>query len=105
FFTYLALNAPHGPFDAPAEEEKFYHEKVKDPKVASFFGMIGNIDRNMARLNDWLVRTNLRDNTLLIFMTDNGSAAGATFYNAGMRGEKGSNYDGGHRVPCFIRWP
>ncbi len=105
FFTYLALNAPHGPFDAPEEDERFYREKVEYPKVASFFGMIGNIDRNMARLNDWLVRRNLRDNTLLIFMTDNGSAAGATFYNAGMRGEKGSNYDGGHRVPCFIRWP
>lgn len=104
FFTYLALNAPHGPFDALEEDEAIFRDKV-DAKTASFYGMIRNIDRNMARLEEWLVKHNLRENTLVIFMTDNGSAVGAPVYNAGMRGEKGSNYDGGHRVPCFIRWP
>src|SRR5690606_34735471 len=54
-------------------------------------------------------------NTLLLFMTDNGTSAGVTFeeqgnkvekgFNAGMRGKKGSMYEGGHRVPFFIRWP
>lgn len=105
FFTYLALNAPHGPFDALPEDEALYRGKVDDAKVASFYGMISNIDRNMARLNKWLDENGLRNNTILIFMTDNGSAAGAGVYNASMRGEKGSIYDGGHRVPCFIRWP
>jgi hypothetical protein len=50
----------------------------------------------------------LEKDTILIFMTDNGTAAGfrkGVGFNAGMRGTKGSEYDGGHRVPCFIRWP
>jgi len=105
FFTYLSLNAPHGPFHAPKEDFDFYRGKVSDNKTASFFGMIRNIDQNMARLDDWLKKKNIQDNTLIFFMTDNGSAAGAKVYNAAMRGEKGSNYEGGHRVPCFIRWP
>jgi hypothetical protein len=49
-----------------------------------------------------LKRLDLEQDTILIFMTDNGTSAG---YSAGMRGKKGSEYDGGHRVPCFIRWP
>lgn len=58
---------------------------------------------------------NLTENTILIFMADNGTAAGAKFngltsealagYNAGMRGKKSSIYEGGHRVPFFIHWP
>jgi len=68
----------------------------------------------MARLRQFLRQTGLEDNTILIFMTDNGSSGGARTddkqfatrgYNAGMRGMKGSYYDGGHRVPFFIRWP
>jgi hypothetical protein len=49
--------------------------------------------------------TGLRDNTLLLFMTDNGGTAGVRFFNAGMRGKKTEFYEGGHRVPAFIRWP
>ena len=105
FFTYLALNAPHGPFDAPEEDYNYYRGKVEDKKTASFFGMIRNMDQNMARLDTWLEKKGIKDNTIIIFMTDNGSAAGAKVFNAGMRGEKGSNYEGGHRVPCFVRWP
>ena len=47
----------------------------------------------------------LSDNTILIFMTDNGGTVGVPVFNAGMRGHKMELYDGGHRVPCFIRWP
>ena len=47
----------------------------------------------------------LTDNTILIFTTDNGTATGEQTYNAGLRGHKGSEYEGGHRVPLFIRWP
>ncbi|MCB0108145.1 MAG: sulfatase-like hydrolase/transferase, partial [Caldilineaceae bacterium] len=68
-------------------------------------GMIANIDENMARLERFLIENDLRDNTILIFMTDNGTATGEGVYNAGMRGKKTSLYEGGHRVPCFIRWP
>jgi len=67
-----------------------------------------NIDENMGRLLDKLKTLGLEENTILIFMTDNGTAAGfqgGRGFNAGMRGTKGSQYDGGHRVPCFVRWP
>jgi arylsulfatase len=104
FFTYLALNAPHGPFLSPALDFNFYRDQVADSTTASFLGMIRNIDRNMERLDDWLVRSGLKDNTLVVFMTDNGGTGGVELYNAGMRDKKGSNYEGGHRAACFMRW-
>jgi hypothetical protein len=89
---------------------------IDNPRVpnADFYGMISNIDENIQKLNSKLMELGLYDNTILIFMTDNGTAAGAELdeegyvtkgYNAGMRGKKGSEYDGGHRVPMFLRWP
>jgi len=105
FFTYIALNAPHGPFDAPLEDYNYYKDKVANEKVASFLGMIRNIDANMAGFEQWMVSRGLKDNTILIYMGDNGTANGETVYNAGLRGKKGSHYEGGHRAPCFIRWP
>jgi len=103
FFAYLSTNAPHGPFFAPEEYKKPY--KHLDRDTAGFFAMVANIDHNMARLDEMLAATGLRENTLLIFMTDNGGTGGIKVYNAGMRGAKASLYEGGHRVPCFIRWP
>jgi hypothetical protein len=92
--------------------------------MANFYGMIANIDENVGRLLGKLDEWKLADNTIVIFMTDNGTAAGVAGgrgqgkgknatksasawkgFNAGMRGQKGSQYEGGHRVPCFIRWP
>ncbi len=105
FFTYLATNTPHGPFLSPERELNYYASKGYDEKTANFLGMIENIDQNMERLDKWLVEKKLKENTLVVFMTDNGSAGGAAVFNAGMRGMKGSNYDGGHRAACFIRWP
>jgi hypothetical protein len=67
--------------------------------------MIANIDDNMGRLETFLRDTGLRDNTLLIFMTDNGGTAGVRVWNAGLREGKTTFYDGGHRVPCWMRWP
>ncbi len=105
FFTYIALNAPHGPFDAPTEDYNYYKDKVTNEKVASFFGMIRNIDTNMASFENWMISRGLKDNTILIYMGDNGTANGETVYNASLKGKKGSHYEGGHRAPCFIRWP
>lgn len=104
FFTYLALNAPHGPFYSPEDDYKFYRPLVKDSSTASFLGMVSNIDQNVKRLERWLIEKKVKDNTLIVFMNDNGGTGGVELYNAGMRGEKGSNYDGGHRAACFIRW-
>ena len=105
FFAYIALNAPHGPFHAPAQDFNFYKNKVDDTSTASFFGMIRNIDRNMEQLENWMEERGLKDNTVVVYMTDNGGTGGVDVYNAGMRDKKGSNYDGGHKAACFIRWP
>lgn len=104
FFAYICPNAPHGPLWVPDNYRQPYLDDV-NRNEASFFGMIANIDENMARLERFLLENELRDNTILIFMTDNGTATGQDVYNAGMRGKKTSLYEGGHRVPCFIRWP
>jgi arylsulfatase A-like enzyme len=102
FFCYLPTNVPHGPLFVPPQ----YAEPYKKPGVpANFFGMIANLDENIGRLMAMLDETGLADNTILIFMTDNGGTAGVKLFNAGMRDGKTSLYDGGHRVPCFIRWP
>lgn len=104
FFAYLATNAPHGPMHCPEEYSAPYLWQVPE-KQANFFGMIANIDNNVGKLRAWLRSEGLADNTVFIFMTDNGTAAGARVHNAGMRGNKGSQYEGGHRVPLFVHWP
>jgi len=102
FFVYLPTNAPHGPLLVAEKYSKPYLDQGVPASRAKFYGMVANIDENMGRLMDRLDELGLAENTILIFMTDNGTAAG----NRGpMRGAKGSPYEGGHRVPCFIRWP
>jgi arylsulfatase len=103
FFCYLPVNAPHAPLFVPDSYREPYRKQR--PAIRSFFAMIANIDENMGKLETFLRDTGLRDNTILIFMTDNGTATGDRLYNAGMRGKKQSLYDGGHRVPLFVRWP
>jgi arylsulfatase A-like enzyme len=103
FLAYIATNAPHGPMHSPPASSKPY-EKL-GVGVSNFFGMISNIDDNVGALRKFLDDENLTENTIFIFTTDNGSSSGARVFNSQMRGQKGSEYDGGHRVPFFIRWP
>ena len=101
-FCYIPTNAPHGPYLVAEKYSKPYRDKGVKGGRAAFYGMITNIDENMGRLMAKLDALGIADNTILIFMTDNGTSSGAS---GGMRGRKGSEYDGGHRVPCFLRWP
>ena len=103
FVAYISTNAPHGPLHAPEESAKKYADQNK--KLANFFGMIDNIDTNVGQLRAFLAEKNLAENTIFIFTTDNGTAGGNKVFNAQMRGKKGSQYDGGHRVPFFVYWP
>ncbi|UCF44610.1 MAG: arylsulfatase [Planctomycetota bacterium] len=106
FFCYLSTNAPHWPYNVADKYVKLYKGKDRVPN-GKFYGMITNIDDNVGQLLKKLKDLRLEWQTVLIFMTDNGTAEGwrdEKGYNAGMRGIKGSEYDGGHRVPCFIRW-
>jgi arylsulfatase A-like enzyme len=127
FFCYLATNAPHAPHIVPEAFIRPYRDLVgSDPAAARFFnhpasdqmlkfyGMVTCIDHNVGVLRARLEAMGLAEHTILIFMTDNGSAGGLARdrqqfvlhgYNAGMRGGKGSPYEGGHRVPFFLHWP
>ncbi len=110
FFCYLLPNAPHGPFHVDEKYSQPFVEKGFAQNRANFYGMLINLDENMGRLDQFLQDQGLRENTIVIFMTDNGTAGpwyakeGEDFA-AGLRGIKGSIYEGGHRVPCFVRWP
>src|SRR5262245_21262140 len=105
FFCYLATNAPHGPLFVPTKYREPFEKLDVKPNVARFFGMIANIDENVGKLDAFLRDNGLAENTVVVFLTDNGGTAGVPVFNAGMRGRKIDLYDGGHRVPCFVRWP
>ncbi len=109
FFAYISTNAPHGPWNVEPEYRDLYTGHTDSETYARFLGMITNIDENFGRLRDKLRELDIEDNTILIFMSDNGMTGvgdpDAEMYMAGMRGFKGSPYDGGHRVPFLVRWP
>ncbi|NIJ43752.1 arylsulfatase A-like enzyme [Wenyingzhuangia heitensis] len=105
FFMYLATYLPHDPHSVPDPSlAEIYGEKV--PKnIAYFYAGINRIDQNIGKLKKVLETSGKADNTILIFMSDNGGITGVRLYNAGMRGKKTQAYEGGHRVPFFIKWP
>ncbi|MGB9595230.1 MAG: arylsulfatase, partial [Candidatus Poribacteria bacterium] len=112
FFCYISTNAPHAPYNVDEAYSGQYKGKVPDYR-ANFYGMITNIDENVGRLVLKLAQLGIDKDIILIWMTDNGTSAGASLdkygfvqegYNAGMRGMKGWEYEGGHRVPFFIHW-
>lgn len=107
FFAYISLNAAHSPYVLPKEYYEHYLGKPGvDETIAKFFGMIENIDTNFGRLMKQIDDWGMAENTLVIFLaSDNGGTKGHKIYNAGMRGTKGRPYQGGTRVPCFVRWP
>ena len=119
FFAYITTNAPHGPFVAPPENAKRFTDLGFGEEQAGFYGMIENIDENMGRLLAKLKEWELYDDTVVIFMSDNGMTGGGSGrgvmghlpdgtdmlpFNAGMKGLKGSVDEGGVRVPFFVRW-
>jgi len=118
FFLYLPTNAAHQTRPHVPERYRARYAAVDTTdNLRTYWGMLSNIDDNLGVLLERLEHQNLLENTVLIFMTDNGStmapaqypkAEQATWsetYNAGMRGHKGSHYDGGHRAFCFIHYP
>jgi arylsulfatase len=104
FFAYLVTNAPHGPFIAPDQYKQRFLDMELPDHLPGFYGMIENIDDNMGILRKKLAEWGLEEDTLLIFMTDNGTAAGHEVFNAGMKGHKGTPEEGGTRVPAFFCW-
>jgi arylsulfatase len=101
FLCYLPTNAPHAPY-IDLEE---YINPYRGKGPAGFFGMIAHLDKRFGDLEKFLTDEKLKDDTVVIFMTDNGGTAGVPVYNAGLRGRKTEYHEGGHRVPCWARWP
>jgi arylsulfatase A-like enzyme len=105
FFAYIPSNAPHAPYVARPEDAALYEGRVATAQLAHFFGMIHNIDENIGRVLAKLEAWGIERDTLVIFMNDNGTAAGSAVFNAGMRGAKGTAWLGGTRSSSFWRWP
>lgn len=106
WLCYIAPNVPHGPYHVPEEYVDMYRDRT-DLGNAQVYGMVTHFDRCMGRLRRRLEELGLADHTILIYLTDNGATRWHRegLYNAGMRGFKGTPFEGGHRVPCFIHWP
>lgn len=103
FFCYVPYNPPHSPFQVPDKYFDKYKAKGLDDKLACVYAMCDNLDWNIGRLLDTLDELGIADNTIVIFLTDNGPNTDR--YNGDMRGRKGSPHEGGSRVPCFVRRP
>lgn len=112
FFAYITTNAPHGPMIAPEKYKKRFRDLGWDESTQGRYGMIENIDDNFGTLMQKLDEWKAWDNTLVIFMTDNGQAGRRAvlngkktqIYTAGFKTGKGSPYEGGTHVPAFWRW-
>jgi arylsulfatase A-like enzyme len=103
FLVYLPTNAPHAPLDVDPRYSDRYKAMGLDDTTARVYGMVENLDENFGRLLAALDRLGLRQNTLVVFLTDNGAQQAR--FNAGWRGRKGTTYEGGIHVPAFVQWP
>ena len=120
FFVYLPFNCPHEPLQVPREDYELYRsldlsektfpmignppsQKWDTEKIAKLYGMVSNIDDNVGKLLKKLDETKLTQNTIVIFLSDNGPAFPR--WNAGLRSLKTTVYEGGIRAPFYIRYP
>tara|TARA_Y100000389_G_scaffold204053_1_gene254710 strand:- start:1845 stop:3356 length:1512 start_codon:yes stop_codon:yes gene_type:complete len=105
FFLYLAYNAPHVPMQA---DQKVYNSitNIKDPSRRTYAAMVKSLDNGVGKVLDAIDRHNISDNTMVIFLSDNGGPEETNFSDNGiLRGQKSTPYEGGIRVPIAIKWP
>ena len=103
FFCYVPYNVPHSPFQVPDHYFDKYKARGLDDRTAAVYGMCENMDENIGRILDTLETLELAEDTIVLFLTDNGP--NGVRFNAQMRGHKGKVDEGGVRVPLFVRWP
>lgn len=108
FFVYLPSNLIHTPLQVAPELAAEFDALGLGDSTRKIYGMIRNVDNNFGRVRAVLAELGLEDNTLLIFTSDNGPCSGSQpvdRHMAGLHGLKGTVYENGIRVPCFMRWP
>ncbi len=105
FFLYLAYNAPHAPLQAtPKYLNRFEH--IKDNKRKTYAAMVSAVDDGVGTILDKLAQLNLTENTIVVFLSDNGGPEQDNASNNGvLRAGKSSLYEGGIRVPFAMQWP
>ncbi|ADV47774.1 N-acetylgalactosamine-4-sulfatase [Cellulophaga algicola DSM 14237] len=104
FFLYLAYNAPHVPLEAKEKDlEKF--KDIEDIDRRTYAAMVYAVDRGVGEIVASLKKTGQFDNTLIIFLSDNGGHTGHGANNYPLTGRKGDTWEGGFRVPMFFHWP
>jgi len=103
FFCYVPYNVPHSPFQVPEKYFNKYNSLGIDSTLSSVYGMVENMDDNISRILEKLNELNIRENTIVIFFSDNGP--NTKRYNGDMKGIKGSVDEGGVRSPFYISWP
>lgn len=104
FFLYLAYNAPHTPMQATKKYLDRFQD-IKDPKRRTYAAMVSAVDDGVGRVLDKLHELELDEDTIVVFLSDNGGSKKNGSINSPLRDYKGSPYEGGIRVPFAIRWP